>query len=218
MPRHCSYCKAWVHNRRNCPQLHADTQRLYDDKMSQYSQLSESERETTPIPTWDYCRSVKITDKINQHNRERREMRRQERVERERIMRERYRRNAEEANQRRQNVRNLISTSVDTYISTLDPTTANNMRTLIQNEVRFGGHSSYIMPIWNLITSRQNSTAQKAAKVEKAIETTECPICFDDLCETDKMITSCGHQFHSSCMFKHLQRTNTCPCCRGALF
>ena len=135
MPRHCSYCKAWVHNRRNCPQLHADTQRLYDDKMSQYSQLSESERETTPIPTWDYCRSVKITDKINQHNRERREMRRQERVERERIMRERYRRNAEEANQRRQNVRNLISTSVDTYISTLDPTTANNMRTLIQNEV-----------------------------------------------------------------------------------
>lgn len=217
MPRHCSYCQARFHNRRNCPQLHADTQRLYDDKMSQYSQLTESERATTPRPTWDYCQSVKITDKIDQHNRERRERRRQERVERDRIMREQYRRNAEQANQRRQNVRNLISTSVDTYISTLDPTTADNMRTLIQNELRFG-YSHVIHPIGNLITSRQNSTAQNAAKVEKAIETTECPICFDDLCETDKIITTCGHQFHSSCMFKHLQRTNTCPCCRGALF
>ena len=218
MPRHCSYCLARFHNRRNCPELHNDTQRLLDDKMSQYTDLSESARATTPRPTWEYCREIKIRDKINQHNRERAERRHQERVERDRIIRERYRRNAEEASQRRQNVTNLISTSVDAYISTLDPTTANNMRTLIQNEVRFGGYSSYIMPISNLITSRQNSAAQSATKVEKAIETTECPICFDDLCETDKIITTCGHQFHSSCAFKHLQRVNTCPCCREILF
>jgi len=53
--------------------------------------------------------------------------------------------------------------------------------------------------------------------VTEAIETTECPVCMDDLGNTNKVVLRCGHQFCGDCLFKHLQmpRGTNCPLCRG---
>jgi len=52
---------------------------------------------------------------------------------------------------------------------------------------------------------------------EKAIDATECSICFNDLGETNKMILRCGHQFCGDCIFRHHQCQNgsSCPTCRA---
>lgn len=55
---------------------------------------------------------------------------------------------------------------------------------------------------------------------DKTLSTTmECPICYE-LLNNDKdcLTTSCGHQFHSSCILKHtIYNGYTCPCCRKDL-
>ena len=53
--------------------------------------------------------------------------------------------------------------------------------------------------------------------VTEAIETTECPVCMDELGNTNKVVLRCGHQFCGDCLFKHLQmpRGTNCPMCRG---
>jgi len=49
------------------------------------------------------------------------------------------------------------------------------------------------------------------------VETQECPICMDELGNTNKAILRCGHQFCSDCIFTHLQKAHgsDCPCCRA---
>jgi len=54
--------------------------------------------------------------------------------------------------------------------------------------------------------------------VKKPCQTTECPICMDDLKQTDLLVTRCGHQFHGTCMLRHMKTHDTCPMCRGVLF
>jgi len=53
--------------------------------------------------------------------------------------------------------------------------------------------------------------------VTEAIETTECPVCMDELGNTNKVVLRCGHQFCGDCLFKHLQmpRGTNCPMCRA---
>ena len=52
---------------------------------------------------------------------------------------------------------------------------------------------------------------------EKAVESTECSICFETLGETNKMILRCGHQFCGDCIFRHYSCPNgsSCPSCRS---
>ena len=52
---------------------------------------------------------------------------------------------------------------------------------------------------------------------DNVIETTECPICMEDLKSTNKMILRCGHQFCGDCIFTHFQKQYGCKCpsCRG---
>jgi hypothetical protein len=52
---------------------------------------------------------------------------------------------------------------------------------------------------------------------DKVIETTECPICMEDLKSTNRMILRCGHQFCGDCIFTHFQKQYGCKCpsCRG---
>ena len=52
---------------------------------------------------------------------------------------------------------------------------------------------------------------------EEAVEATECPICMDELKDTNKMILRCGHQFCGDCIFKHFQGQGGCKCpqCRS---
>lgn len=42
----------------------------------------------------------------------------------------------------------------------------------------------------------------------------ECPICYEQLGETNVCITKCGHKFCIGCLFKHSERSNDCPMCR----
>jgi len=46
----------------------------------------------------------------------------------------------------------------------------------------------------------------------------DCPICMEDFHSTDLFITRCGHQFHGTCMIKHMKLHDNCPMCRGVLF
>jgi len=79
-----------------------------------------------------------------------------------------------------------------------------------------------------VIQRQRNEQARRAAMTEEerlsnfplvteAIETTECPVCMDNLGNTNKVVLRCGHQFCGDCLFKHLQmpRGTNCPMCRG---
>lgn len=48
------------------------------------------------------------------------------------------------------------------------------------------------------------------------IETTECPVCYEKLGETDKIILQCGHQFCVDCIFSWSEQSFNCPSCRVA--
>jgi hypothetical protein len=45
----------------------------------------------------------------------------------------------------------------------------------------------------------------------------ECAICFDEIQMVNITVTTCGHTFHSSCVFKALDRSDGCPLCRNQL-
>lgn len=48
-------------------------------------------------------------------------------------------------------------------------------------------------------------------------EDTPCPICMEDITDKNKTTTSCGHVFHSSCIFKNMMLRTSCPMCREDL-
>ena len=45
----------------------------------------------------------------------------------------------------------------------------------------------------------------------------ECAICFDE-CTVALATLECGHTFHTKCLCRAVQRTNTCPLCRSIIF
>lgn len=46
----------------------------------------------------------------------------------------------------------------------------------------------------------------------------ECPICFDNMTQRSNYKLGCGHQMHSECLRKWLEKGNqTCPLCRATL-
>ena len=46
----------------------------------------------------------------------------------------------------------------------------------------------------------------------------ECPICMDDIMETNCVVTECGHHFHTSCLMKNAAHNGFgCPYCRAVL-
>jgi hypothetical protein len=54
--------------------------------------------------------------------------------------------------------------------------------------------------------------------VDKPCHAEECPICMEQLKQTDILVTRCGHQFHGTCMIRHMRLHDNCPMCRGVLF
>lgn len=54
--------------------------------------------------------------------------------------------------------------------------------------------------------------------VKEPCKTDDCPICMEDLHKTDLFVTRCGHQFHGTCMLRHMKLNDNCPMCRGRLF
>jgi hypothetical protein len=53
--------------------------------------------------------------------------------------------------------------------------------------------------------------------IAKDFELPECSICFETIEMINISVTTCGHSFHSSCLFKSLQKNETCPLCRHKL-
>ena len=45
----------------------------------------------------------------------------------------------------------------------------------------------------------------------------ECSICLEAINMVNVSITTCGHTFHSYCMFKSIEKNNCCPLCRNTL-
>lgn len=41
-----------------------------------------------------------------------------------------------------------------------------------------------------------------------------CTICFDEMTADTRFVSSCGHEFHHSCMVQWLSTKDTCPMCR----
>jgi hypothetical protein len=46
----------------------------------------------------------------------------------------------------------------------------------------------------------------------------DCPICKEEIRETDICKTKCGHRYCLSCMLTHSTNNNRCPLCRVELF
>ena len=68
------------------------------------------------------------------------------------------------------------------------------------------------------LDSEWETDDEKTVAYDDEIAAEPCPICFekieDDLNIT---ITTCGHKFHSSCIFTALERSDNCPLCRNQL-
>ena len=45
----------------------------------------------------------------------------------------------------------------------------------------------------------------------------ECPICMESIGTVNCCTTECGHTFHSSCLFKNFNNSDSCPLCRKEL-
>jgi hypothetical protein len=46
----------------------------------------------------------------------------------------------------------------------------------------------------------------------------DCPICKEEIKETNTCKTTCGHIYCLSCMIKHSKNNNRCPLCRVEIF
>ena len=44
-----------------------------------------------------------------------------------------------------------------------------------------------------------------------------CPICLDEIGDTNSCVTECGHKFCLKCLYTSLREKNTCPMCRAEL-
>ena len=76
-----------------------------------------------------------------------------------------------------------------------------------------------VNPMQELINQDQidcNKTREELILVENAYEVTDCPICFDELGNTNQMILRCGHKVCGDCIMEHMPRVGglKCPICR----
>lgn len=209
----CSYCRSHSHNARNCPVLNQDVETMRTDLQQRWDNTTDRGRQNIRVLEPDACRELLKRRRIQENKDVVRRQRRQEREEWQRRQREAMRLNYERQREQRERRSNLIVTAVEQYVSGLDP--SSSLMDDIREAVRF---NNYNYTAVQSVLKRTVCQPVPVKKVETPIEATECPICFDEFSKTDKIVTSCGHQFHSSCVFKHLQRVNTCPCCREVLF
>lgn len=59
-------------------------------------------------------------------------------------------------------------------------------------------------------------------QAEKVVEEDSCPICLEAFTDVNHCVGRCGHQFHTTCLFKacgaNFAQRNKCPTCRQQLF
>ena len=80
----------------------------------------------------------------------------------------------------------------------------------------------------NIITTKLNQKCEYTSREEltkqimflwnqESIDNIECSICLDFITNGNNLMTECGHQYHSTCLFNSLMKTNKCPMCRYTL-
>ena len=66
--------------------------------------------------------------------------------------------------------------------------------------------------------SFEEEVVETSSSAESSNSSRECVICYDSLSSTKNLcITECGHEFCFSCIMKHVQLNNGCPCCRAVI-
>ena len=45
----------------------------------------------------------------------------------------------------------------------------------------------------------------------------ECPICYEEMDESNSIITNCNHKYHKNCLHTWANKHNSCPICRKKL-
>lgn len=60
---------------------------------------------------------------------------------------------------------------------------------------------------------RERDAKERLAQA-KQCQSIQCPICFEEMKETDVCALPCSHCFHEACIDKWLTRSSTCPMCR----
>ena len=63
---------------------------------------------------------------------------------------------------------------------------------------------------------------QLPPQAKKVVEEDSCPICMEPFTDVNHCVGRCGHQFHTTCLFKacgaNFAQRNKCPTCRQQLF
>uniref|UniRef100_A0A6C0JC80 RING-type domain-containing protein n=1 Tax=viral metagenome TaxID=1070528 RepID=A0A6C0JC80_9ZZZZ len=226
----CSYCKCASHNRQRCDSFKKDIDMEIDVIIKKYQ---EEGRAITRDVAYITSRTNIIKAKNIENLAYYREQRREVRIENWRLQRERFEREREQRNSVNNQLENIVNQSVQMYMSNLSEEGLTEYIATIRNafpdgvSIRDSSFGNVIYRNMNgvrLARTLHNNIfvpmeeVKLVEKVERQVEATECAICMEEFGETDIMVTSCGHKFHSSCMFKHLQTRNNCPCCRGVLF
>lgn len=219
----CGYCKEEGHNRATCPQLSGmsiEARRLATRNAQSIRNREQAERREAERRR----NSILLSQQYRLREEERRERARVSRELREQevrvsIEREERQRRAEQA-RRRERVDwclRTFSRLVLHYNDTsnldelfTDGRTAEEMMNLIGHRA-----TTEIM----LMNYHQIKASEKelVAMIPEPKEAVECPICMEELTQTDLFVTRCGHSYHGGCLMKHLTRHDNCPCCRGVI-
>ena len=215
----CGYCGEEGHNRTTCSRLEGLSlldrkrateqaqqervieenrrrNRMYMLQMQQYREREQQRQEQARIER----------ERQNQELREQRE-----REERERQRLETIRR------RRRQWCVSTLTELISHYADSADLEDLFNETSSPHDMLPLIGHRATAEIMLNHYHKIKSSGKQLVEQVSKPTVTTECPICIEKLTETDLIVTRCGHSFHSSCLLKHLNRNDNCPCCRGVI-
>ncbi|XP_049535276.1 BRCA1-associated protein homolog 2-like [Anopheles darlingi] len=60
----------------------------------------------------------------------------------------------------------------------------------------------------------ENSTEYVDNDDGEDVQQPDCPICFEEMDDSDCRSTSCNHQFHRHCIGRWLENNSECPICR----
>jgi hypothetical protein len=237
----CSYCRCTTHNRQRCDSYKQDIDSQADLIVIEFQE--EGREITRDLAVFNARKLVlkrKHIENIADSRVQRRRVREQRRQVRIENLREQQRQRQRQRQQQRRQVRIDRQVRIENLENLREQRRQERIENLREQRERFGGglfgfqeHRNQLHQLINPIYRNMNETRlartlhnnfipreqiKVVEKVEKQVEATECAICMEEFSETDIMVTQCGHKFHSSCMFKHLQNKNNCPCCRGVLF
>ena len=207
----CAYCHGDQHNYRTCPQLESYS---LDQKKQLLEQKKRQEREMVVL---DRRRERERVQRERLENIEINRMRRlrdRERLERERV---RIQREREVRTQRRKQWCRQILAEMVTETTNIYPEYLHDYLerpNLIMNMLSSREVATIIL---NTTCKLRESNKELTPIKDEVFVSDSCPICMGEFEKTDIITTRCGHQFHGTCLFKHLTKHDNCPCCRGVI-